>query len=276
MFPTRRFQSQLRFVAMVAFLAAQASGHAIAHAQAVRVDAELVLAADISLSMLPHELAIQRGGYAAALTDPRVIEAMLGGPNRRIALTYVEWAGVDDQRVVIPWSIIDSAATIANFANHIDKAPAPRTHRTSVSGALDFAAAMFDGNGIDSPIRIIDISGDGVNNQGGPVVVARDNAVASGITINGLVLMTDDGLLSSFEIADLDVYYSQCVIGGPGAFSIAVDTWEQFADAVRRKLVREVAGIGAPAKGGPAELHRAAFPIPPYDCLIGEKLWNRK
>jgi len=250
--------------------ASPASAHSIA------VDAELVLAADISLSMLPDELAIQRQGYASALADPRVIEAILAGPNRRVALAFVEWAGVHEQNIVIPWTILDSAAAVENFARRLGAGLAPLSHRTSVSAALDFAAAMFEGNGIESPLRIIDISGDGTNNQGGPVVISRDAAVANGITINGLVLLSDDGTISAFEIPDLDVYYSNCVIGGPGAFSVLVDSWEEFADAVRAKLLREIAGIDSNQR--PTEsrlLHHAAARATGYDCLIGEKLWNR-
>jgi hypothetical protein len=245
------------------------------HAQPIQVDAELVLAADISLSMLPDELAIQRQGYASALTDSRVVEAMLAGPNGRIALAFVEWAGVHEQNIVIPWTILDSPAAVEAFARRIGTGLAPLSHRTSVSAALDFAASMFDGNGIDSAVRIIDISGDGTNNQGGPVVVARNAAVARGITINGLVLLSDDGTISAFEIPDLDAYYANCVIGGPGAFSVMVNSWEEFADAVRSKLLREIAESGRIHENRQPSVQHVTAPPSAYDCLIGEKLWAR-
>jgi hypothetical protein len=225
--------------------------------------------------MLPDELAIQRQGYASALTDPRVVEAMLGGPYGRIAMAFVEWAGIQEQNIVIPWTVLDSPEAVADFAGRLGAGLAPFSHRTSISAAVDFAVSMFDGNGIDSAVRIIDISGDGTNNQGGPVVVARNAAVARGITINGLVLLSDDGTISAFEIPDLDAYYANCVIGGPGAFSVMVNSWEEFSDAVRSKLLREIAEADRQGGGAPPALHRVAVSSGAYDCLIGEKLWAR-
>lgn len=240
-------------------------------ARQMAVDLELVLAVDVSMSMMAEELAIQRNGYAAALADPGVTAAILGGPRGRIALTYVEWSGVNEQAVVIPWTVVASLEDIRAVGERLVGAPAYRSYRTSVSGALEFAASLFDGNGIEGEARVIDISGDGANNEGLPVAQARDATVARGVTINGLPLMTEYGLISSFDVPDLDDYYAECVIGGPGAFSEPVENWEQFAAAVRRKLVREITRAPqAAARVEPAAAREG------YDCLIGEKLWNRQ
>jgi hypothetical protein len=236
------------------------------------VDIELVLAVDVSLSMAPFELDIQRDGYAAALTSEAVIQAILDGAHGRIAITYVEWAGDTVQRVIVPWTVIASGEDAEDFARRLTARPAGSARRTSISGALTFAASLFDDNGFAGMKRVIDISGDGPNNQGEPVVDARDRAIAKGITINGLPLMTDGGLTSAFDIPDLDRYYADCVIGGPGAFVIPVNDWSQFPEAIRRKLVLELAG-------GPMRPAGEGFPVlpaqdePGYDCLIGEKRW---
>jgi hypothetical protein len=242
-------------------------------ARQIAVDLELVLAVDVSMSMMVEELAIQRNGYAAALSDSDVVAAILGGPRRRIAITYFEWAGVNEQTVVIPWTIVESVDDVRALGERLVGAPEYRSFRTSVSGALEFAATLFDGNGIEGAARIIDISGDGANNEGLPVSHVRDATIARGVTINGLPLMTDFGLISSFDVANLDDYYAECVIGGPGAFSEPVENWEQFAGAVRRKLVREITQL--PQRDDPAPIERAAAESG-YDCLIGEKLWNRQ
>lgn len=242
-------------------------------ARQIAVDLELVLAVDVSMSMMSEELAIQRNGYAAALADSDVIAAILGGPRGRIAIAYFEWAGANEQTVVIPWTIVERVEDVRALGERLVGAPEHRSFRTSVSGALEFAATLFDGNGIEGAARIIDISGDGANNEGLPVSHVRDATIARGVTINGLPLMTDFGLISSFDVANLDDYYAECVIGGPGAFSEPVENWEQFAGAVRRKLVREITQL--PQRDDPARIERAAAE-PGYDCLIGEKLWNRQ
>ncbi|WP_300031135.1 DUF1194 domain-containing protein [uncultured Roseobacter sp.] len=234
----------------------------------LEVDVELVLAVDVSRSMSAEELEIQRRGYAEALTSPQVINAVTGGLLGRIAVTYVEWAGEYSQHVLVPWQLISGPAEAEAMAQTILGAGPPGLRRTSISGALLFAADAFENNGFEGLRRVIDVSGDGPNNQGAPVLAARDAVLARGIIINGLPLMTRDALSDMWGLPDLDEYYQDCVIGGTGAFVIPVLDWGQFAAAVRRKLVLEIAAPRAPARVVPAASHA------PYDCLTGEKMWR--
>ncbi len=244
-------------------------------AEDIPVDVELVLAVDLSLSMMPEELEIQRAGYSSALRDPAVIRAMLSGIHGRVAMTFVEWAGFGEQVVVIPWQLIASADDADRFADQLKSQRRSGWRRTSLSGALAFSASLFEENGFSSVRRIIDISGDGPNNDGPIVTLARDATVGRGITVNGLPLMTQIGLMGVFNIDDLDSYYQECVIGGPGSFVLPVVGWDQFASAVRRKLVLELSGrVPSRAKDKRPQLigfHRTSGG---YDCLIGEKLWE--
>ena len=226
--------------------------------------------------MSPRELEIQRRGYAEALTSAEVLTAIGKGALGRIALTYVEWAGAGAQRVVAPWTVIDGPAAAAGFAARLTAHFDPALRRTSISGAISYAARSFEDNGFASYRRVIDISGDGPNNDGRPVEWARDAALARGIVINGLPLMTKEGLGAEWHLDDLDLYYRACVIGGPAAFVAPVRDWAEFPAAVRRKLVRELAA--APPAIQPAAIRPAAFhvvPAPVYDCYIGEKIWRR-
>ncbi|MEX6506866.1 DUF1194 domain-containing protein [Jiella sp. M17.18] len=239
-----------------------------------RVDVELVLAVDISWSMDPAEQAIQRDGYAAAFRSREVQQAILDGVYGKVAVAYVEWAGTNSQIVVVPFTLIDSKQAADGFAYRLATELPDRERRTSISGAIDAIAPMFDGNGFDGQRRVIDISGDGPNNEGRPVTDARDAAVARGVIINGLPLMTSGGYSSWGSIPDLDRYYAACVIGGPGSFMIPVNDWSQFPDAVRRKIVMELAD-GWPS-GGPAyapAIMRTQG-APPTDCLVGEHMWQ--
>lgn len=255
----------------------------IVHASHARadetVDVELILAVDVSLSMSPDELVIQRDGYAAALTHPVVIEAIRDGVHGRIAVTYVEWAGENVQHVVVPWRAIGSEADAKAFVSAMTIAPRRSARRTSISAAIAHASSLFDGSGFRGMKRVIDISGDGPNNQGEPVVLARDAATKAGITINGLPLMTNGRSWSGFDINNLDSYYADCVIGGPGAFMIPVNDWSQFPEAVRRKLVMELAGRDIGSRHAAEALRPPvirASAQPPTDCLIGEKMWNNR
>jgi len=234
------------------------------------VDVELVLAVDVSLSMAPDELAIQRDGYVAALTDPRVVQAIEQGAHGKIAVTYFEWAGSTWRHVIVPWTLIANRADAERVAARLTALPPNSARRTSISGALEFGEDLLAESGFRGMKRVIDISGDGPNNQGPPVTSVRDRLVAQGIVINGLPLMTRDGLSSAFDVGDLDRYYADCVIGGPGAFVIPVNEWSQFPEAIRRKLVLELASAPPPLDG-PIILAQAA---PAIDCLIGEKLWR--
>ncbi|MEL6452476.1 MAG: DUF1194 domain-containing protein [Pseudomonadota bacterium] len=234
----------------------------------LEVDVELFLAVDVSRSMQPYELEIQRRGYAAALQSDEVFAALNGGMIGRIAITYVEWAGLRAQRVIVPWTLMQSREDARAIAAQITAHYAEGLQRTSISGALDYAARSIEDNAYDGLRRVIDVSGDGPNNMGRDVTVARDRVLARGITINGLPLMTqDEGFMARWNIPDLDVYYTRCVIGGTGAFVLPVTDWTEFEDAVRRKLVLEIAGL-------PARIYRAQAPAP-YNCRIGEEIWER-
>lgn len=241
------------------------------------VDVELVLAVDVSLSMSPDELEIQRKGYAAALTHDLVLQAIAEGAYGKIAVTYFEWAGSTSHHIIVPWTVIASREDAERVAARLSAQPPNSARRTSVSAALDFGADLFAESEYRGMKRVIDISGDGPNNQGPPVDATRDMVVGQGITINGLPLMTNGGLSSAYDVGDLDRYYNDCVIGGPGAFMIPVNDWSQFPEAIRRKLVLELAGDNSRARAAEvaADLPVVlAQGVPGYDCLIGEKLWR--
>ena len=243
---------------------------------AERVDIELVLAVDVSLSMSAAELEIQRHGYAAALTHDTVLQAIADGAYGRIAVTYVEWAGTTMQRVVVPWTVIASREDAERVVAQLSARPPGSARRTSISAALEFAGDLFAESGFEGAKRVVDVSGDGPNNQGAPVTGVRDQLVRQGITINGLPLMTRGGFTPVYDVPDLDRYYSDCVIGGPGAFMVPVNDWTQFPEAVRRKLVMELAGLDtrrAAAEAAPAPVVHVAAEAP-VDCLVGEKMWR--
>ncbi|MFP4240232.1 DUF1194 domain-containing protein [Rhodosalinus sp.] len=239
----------------------------------MEVDLELVLAVDVSRSMSPDELEVQRRGYAEALRSAEVVETITSGMIGRIAVTYVEWAGEYSQHSSVDWTLIESAADAEAFAARIGAHVVPGMRRTSISGALLYATDSFEDNGFHGLRRVVDISGDGPNNQGRPVDMARDRALERGISINGLPLMTPEDELAIWDIADLDVYYEDCVVGGPGAFVLPVYGWDEFPDAVKRKLVLEIAGKvpAAPERIWQAQDRAEAG----ADCTIGEKTWER-
>jgi hypothetical protein len=239
--------------------------------QDIEVDLELVLAVDISLSMDDEEQRLQRDGYVAAIRHPDVIAAIRSGLNGRIAMTYLEWAGVASQEVVVPWSLIDGRDAAEAFAEDLAALPLRKAYRTSISAVLDFAHGLFAGSGFRSLRQVVDVSGDGANNQGQPVTLARDRLVEQGRMINGLAIMiARPGADDFFYHANLDEYFEDCVIGGPGAFVIRIDDADHFATAIRRKLILEIAGAEPRIipVAGPA-------PREPADCLAGEKRWQR-
>jgi hypothetical protein len=256
----------MRFMAFVVacFMSVPARGD-------IYVDLELVLAVDVSRSMTPRELEIQRRGYATALTSEEVIAALTSGPNQRIALTYVEWAGVGLQRTVVDWTLIDGLDAARGVADQLTISLSNSMRRTSISAALDHATGLFKNNGYQGLRQVIDISGDGANNMGGRVTAARDRAVAEGITINGLPLMTREGMGAMWHLNDLDLYYEACVIGGPGAFVIPVLNWDEFPRAVQRKLVLEL--VGTMPEIVPARYYGQRGDGS-YDCMIGERIWD--
>ncbi len=243
-----------------------------AMAEETEVDLELILMVDVSRSMSPQDLEIQRRGYAAALTSDEVYEAMRSGLLQRVAMAYVEWAGHGTQRVLVPWRLLETREDLTAFAGTITTAFRPSLRRTSISSALTYAAASLDGNEFAGLRRVIDVSGDGPNNQGRLVETARDEVLARGITINGLPLMTRDDVWSQWSLPDLDLYYEDCVIGGPGAFVIPVTAWDDFAGAVRRKLVLEMAAAPTPLRAIPVQYQ----PREKIDCQIGEKIWEQR
>lgn len=243
-----------------------------AGAQDITVDLELVLAVDVSYSMDQREQRVQRAGYVDALQDPLVISAILSGPLRRIAVTYVEWGGSAVQTV--PWSVIDSPASAARFAETLRLKPMRRIPFTSISETLAFARRLISANNFQAKRSVIDISGDGPNNYGAPAPVARDAALREGITIDGLPIMLERAS-SAPTIPDIDAYYRHCVIGGPGAFLMRVRSLGEFADAIRTKLVTEITGPSL-SELRRERFRRAAYEAPPgYNCLIGEELHER-
>ena len=233
------------------------------------VDIELVIAVDISYSMDLDELAVQREGYAQAIVSKEFLQALKNGPNSKIAVTYFEWSASTDQKIIIPWRVIDGPETADAVANEIMKTPVRRGSRTSISGAIYFAMPLFDENPHRGLRRVIDISGDGPNNNGAPVTGARDAALEKGIVINGLPIMVKEPSYSTMDIDDLDLYYEDCVIGGPGSFVVSIKDREKFKEAIRTKLLLEVAGRRSERRVVPA-----AEKEPRVPCLIGEKLWQ--
>ncbi|MBK1661342.1 DUF1194 domain-containing protein [Paracraurococcus ruber] len=211
------------------------------------VDVELVLAVDVSRSVDPEEQELQFTGYENAFRDPRLIEGIMGGPVGSIACMMFTWSDWHIQTVVVPWTKLDGPKTAGAFADAIAAAPRRTWLYTSISGAMDFAAKQF-GQGFEGTRKVVDISGDGVNNSGRPVAEAREEALAQGIVLNGLAVL--DKQPSPFSQASglppLDEYYRDEVIGGPGAFLVVAEGFTAFEAAVRRKIIREIAAVPAP------------------------------
>lgn len=244
------------------------SGSTAAEQYPVAVDLELVIAVDVSYSMDIEEQRIQREGYVAAFRRPEIVKALRGGPLGKVAVTYIEWGGSAVQ--VVPWALIDGLESAARFAEELRRQPVRRISFTSISNALAFARVLIRSNGFRASRRVIDVSGDGPNNAGAPVPVARDAAVAEGIVIDGLPIMLKEAP-DSASIPDIDVYYEKCVIGGSGAFVLTVSDITQFPEAIRHKLLMEISGLklsGLPRQMG---LVRVQY-TEPYNCLVGEEL----
>ncbi|WP_323796008.1 DUF1194 domain-containing protein [Nisaea sp.] len=235
------------------------------------VDLKLLLAVDVSGSIDFWESDLQRDGYVKALKDETVINTILSGQTGRIALSYVEWAGGDHQRVVVDWSLIDSREAAYAVAEDLNVRPHMAGRRTSIGNMLKFATDWFRDPRFFAERQVIDISGDGPNNTGAKVDEARDLAVASGITINALPILNERPSPYGFpKLVDLDVYYEECVIGGSGAFVIVAKGIRSFAAAVRRKMILEVAGMTPvrPVRAMPVQMGGRAKP---YECDIGEQ-----
>ncbi|QRM30790.1 DUF1194 domain-containing protein [Microvirga sp. VF16] len=232
-----------RFLSTLAFFLL--AGDVLAGSPSVpetQLDVALVIAVDVSSSMESEEQGIQREGFIDAFRSSLVHEAVENGPHGRIAVTYVEWSGVKDQRVIVPWTVIDSPEKARSFSNQLAYQPIRQAGMTSISGIIDHSRKLFEQLGGAPVRRVIDISGDGPNNDGRHVVYARDEAVADGIIINGLPIMFKRAS-GSTELEDLDLYFKECVIGGVGSFVLPLHDPEQFAMVVRTKIMREIAGI---------------------------------
>jgi hypothetical protein len=209
------------------------------------VDLLLVLAADVSRSVDQTKFQLQRDGYAAAISNPRVLEAIRSGFNGRIGVLFEEWSGVGNQKIVIDWTIIDGAKSAHAFGDQLLELPRSFADRTSISGAIDFAVEQLARAPFAAKRRTIDVSGDGTNNAGRDVITARDEALAQGITINGLVILSERPLAWNPEHTNppggLANYYREHVVGGPGAFVMEAKDFNSFGQAIINKLVAEIA-----------------------------------
>jgi hypothetical protein len=252
----------LTFAAVLSFPPARAQ---------TQVDLALVLAVDVSYSMDPDEQALQREGYVEAFRSPLVHRAIHDGVLGRIAVTYMDWSGPADQRIVLPWTLIEAAEDAMAFADQLASSPPRRAALTSISGAIDRSVNLLASGPFATPARrVIDISGDGANNRGRHVSDARDNAVGRGIVINGLPIMLK-AATSPWDIPNLDEYYRDCVIGGEGAFMMAVREREQFVEAIKAKIIREIAALPDPH----SRITRVQATAQ-TDCRGGENgVWNR-
>ncbi len=242
----RRFSGLAALVA--AWLVAQSLGVSSAGA-AEAVDVALVLAADVSRSITSDEFQLQRQGYASGITSPSVVKAIQAGTHGVIALSFVEWSGAGEQQIVVDWQIIRDDKSAKNFADTLLAAPRAFFGRTSISGGIDFAMTRLKESGVKAERQIIDVSGDGTNNAGRPLPDARGEALAAGVTINGLAIINDRGeLYGGFSghtqpPGGLPNWYRDNVTGGPGSFLLVVSDFESFGEAMTNKLLNEVAGL---------------------------------
>src|SRR5262245_4245649 len=211
------------------------------------VDLLLVLSSDVSRSVDHPKFLLQREGYAAAVSNPQVLDAIKSGPNGKIALCFVEWSGYGAQKLVIDWMVIDGAGTARKFGDQLAELPRSFADRTSISGGIDFSVAQLARSPFEAPRRTIDVSGDGTNNAGREVKLARDEALAKGITINGLVILSDRQVPWNAEHTNppggLELYYRENVVGGPGAFVMVAEDFQSFGKAIVKKMIAEIATV---------------------------------
>jgi len=210
-----------------------------------RVDLVLVLAADVSRSVDDRKFKLQRDGYSAAIVDPRVVRAMTAGPMGRIALCFLEWASEGEQTIIVDWATIGGDAEAEAISRRIREAPRAFMGRTSISAAIDYSMSVLARSPFAGPRRVIDVSGDGTNNSGRPVTAARDAAVGQGVTINGLVILSEVPLptnpMHTHPPGGLTAYYENNVIGGPGAFVVEAESFQAFGQLLISKLIKEIA-----------------------------------
>jgi hypothetical protein len=264
------FRTNKILARMAALVTAATLAPSIAPAATVLVDLELALAIDISRSVDEEEANLQRAGYIAAFRHPSIIDAIRHGPYGRIAVTYFEWGGQETIRDVTGWTLIHDKASAEAFADLLTRDAPMQARRTGISGAIEHGVRLFSKNSFKARRRVIDISGDGANNSGDLVSTARDRAVASGVTINGLPIMNGRATFSGWQpIKNLDLYYKNCVIGGPGAFSVVAKDFKDFSRAIMRKLILEIANWQPPAVN-PLLIRVARQRIAP-PCDIGEQ-----
>jgi hypothetical protein len=239
------------FRCVLALAALVVIGTAFASA-AEQVDLLLVLASDVSRSVDHPKFLLQREGYAAAVADPHVLDAIKSGPHQRIALCFVEWSGFGAQKLVIDWTLIDGAPAARKFGDQLIELPRSFADRTSISGGIEFAVAQLEHAPFEAPRRTIDVSGDGTNNAGRDVKLARDEALAKGIVINGLVILSDRPVPWNAEHTNppggLDKYYQDNVVGGPGAFVLVAENFNSFGRAIIKKLIAEIALLSPPSR----------------------------
>lgn len=242
---------------------------------AERVDLLLVLASDISRSVTEDKFRLQRRGYAAAITNPRVLEAARSGPHRRIAVAFVEWSGALSQQVVIGWTVIDGPGAARAFAGRLLEAPRAFVGRTAIGAGIDFAVALIARAPYFAERQTIDVCGDGTNNAGRDVMQARDDAVARGININGLVILSENPApwyrnpQHTQPPGGLEAYYRTHVIGGPGSFVMVARNFDSFGDAIVKKMIAEV------ARARPLTLYSQAR-IPGHESVTdGQHGWRR-
>jgi Protein of unknown function (DUF1194) len=231
-----------RLLAVVIAIAATSAAYA-----AEEVDLLLVLSSDVSRSIDAPKFKLQRDGYAAAIVNPRILQAIRSGALGKIAISFVEWSGVGAQKIVIDWTIVRDEATARDFSAQVIEAPRAFADRTSISGGIDFAMAQLARAPFQSSRRTIDISGDGTNNSGRDVTDARDEALAMGVTINGLVILSERPMSWNADHTNppggLDNYYRNNVIGGPGSFVMVAENFNSFGQAILNKLIAEIAGV---------------------------------
>ncbi len=233
------------------------------------VDLALMLAVDISNSMDPEEQELQRQGFVEAFRSPLVHKAISDGMVGRIAVVYLEWAGSPIQYVTVPWMEIGGPEDALSFADRLAQAPIRRGPRTSISGAIDASMKLLSESHVEAARRVIDISGDGINNHGRSISQAREEALAQGVSINGLPLLLKRST-SYWDGDNLDEYYRDCVIGGPGAFMIPVRERHQFAEAIKTKIIREIAGRASETLIVPVQ----AQPERRTNCDMGAYRWG--
>jgi Protein of unknown function (DUF1194) len=247
-----------RLVVFLVTFAALVGSSAVRAAE--EVDLLLVLSSDVSRSIDASKFKLQRDGYAAAIVNPRVLQAIRSGALGKIAVSFVEWSGVGAQKIVIDWTVIRDEATAKDFSTQVIEAPRAFADRTSISGGIDFAMAQLARAPFQSSRHAIDVSGDGTNNSGRDVADARDEALAKGVTINGLVILSERPMSWNADHTNppggLDNYYRHNVTGGPGSFVMVAENFESFGQAILNKLIAEIAAGAFPRYAELGEIGR--------------------